>query len=212
MPPHYTSLHAQHTHTHTHAMNTCRCAAVRVLSTSFPQGGRGGGGSAFGGGSSAGRRRYPAPRPQRYDKEKFLQANFRFLVSSECRAGQLPICQATLILLPVWFGVGCVLAAQGAFVALSAVCCVWGRSVMCTCTILLALGWSVVVVYIKGHKRQSLRYTVGPGPCFAYTTGGCMPLDALRQLADLFLSVRHGTRDQKRAAGSSLSMVSAALV
>jgi hypothetical protein len=32
--------------------------------------------------SSAGRRRFPAPRPQRYDKEKFLQANFRFLVSS----------------------------------------------------------------------------------------------------------------------------------
>jgi hypothetical protein len=35
------------------------------------------------GSSSAGRRRFPAPRPQRYDKEKFLQANFRFLVSSE---------------------------------------------------------------------------------------------------------------------------------
>jgi hypothetical protein len=49
------------------------------------QGGRGGGGAAMGG-SSAGRRRFPAPRPQRYDKEKFLQANFRFLVSSEWHA------------------------------------------------------------------------------------------------------------------------------
>jgi hypothetical protein len=47
------------------------------------QGGRGGSGAAMGG-SAAGRRRFPAPRPQRYDKEKFLQANFRFLVSSEC--------------------------------------------------------------------------------------------------------------------------------
>ncbi|KAF6250811.1 hypothetical protein COO60DRAFT_731249, partial [Scenedesmus sp. NREL 46B-D3] len=44
------------------------------------RGGRGGGAAMAG--SSAGRRRFPAPRPQRYDKEKFLQANFRFLVSS----------------------------------------------------------------------------------------------------------------------------------
>ncbi|WIA20869.1 hypothetical protein OEZ85_005218 [Tetradesmus obliquus] len=43
---------------------------------------RGGRGGAAMGTSSAGRRRFPAPRPQRYDKEKFLQANFRFLVSS----------------------------------------------------------------------------------------------------------------------------------
>jgi hypothetical protein len=47
-------------------------------------GGRGGrppaAGSSSGGGA---RRRAPAPRLHRYDKDKFLQANFRFLVSGE---------------------------------------------------------------------------------------------------------------------------------
>lgn len=53
-----------------------------------PQGGRGGrsgpgaAGSYYG---SARRGRPPAyNRPQRYDKDKFLQANFRFLVSGVC--------------------------------------------------------------------------------------------------------------------------------
>eukprot|EP00775_Hariotina_reticulata_P009333 gene9333-9497_t len=48
------------------------------------RGGHRAGGAGLGPGSfsAAGRRRPPAPRHQRYDKEKFLQANFRFLVAS----------------------------------------------------------------------------------------------------------------------------------
>jgi len=54
------------------------------------QGGHRGGAASLGASGSfpaAARRRPPAPRHQRYDKQKFLQANFRFLVASEsCRA------------------------------------------------------------------------------------------------------------------------------
>lgn len=49
-----------------------------------PQGGRGGrGGPGAAGSYGSGRRGRPPAynRPQRYDKDKFLQANFRFLVS-----------------------------------------------------------------------------------------------------------------------------------
>lgn len=49
------------------------------------QGGRGSGqGGRSGSSSGGGRRRPPMPRPQRYDKDKFLQANFRFLISGAC--------------------------------------------------------------------------------------------------------------------------------
>lgn len=63
-------------------------------------GGRGGGGGRPNSGSHAGnmsaaRRHYQPPRPQRYDKQKFLQANFRFLVSSE------PCWDAHLVITPL---------------------------------------------------------------------------------------------------------------
>lgn len=51
------------------------------------QGGRGGrGGPGAAGFYGSGRRGRPPAynRPQRYDKDKFLQANFRFLVSGVC--------------------------------------------------------------------------------------------------------------------------------
>lgn len=57
------------------------CGCCVLLCDGCLQGGRGGRGGP--GAYSAGRRRPPAYRPQRYDKDKFLQANFRFLVSSE---------------------------------------------------------------------------------------------------------------------------------
>lgn len=61
---------------------SCICPAYVLQGGRSSTGSRGGGGG--GAGSSTARRRYPAPRPQRYDKQKFLQANFRFLVSSRC--------------------------------------------------------------------------------------------------------------------------------
>jgi len=56
------------------------------------QGGRGGGGAARG-------RRGGGARPQPYDRNKFLQANFRFLVSD---AGDLRRWEANADLMPDW--------------------------------------------------------------------------------------------------------------
>ena len=58
------------------------------------QGGRGGSGAVRGRGGRRG-----APRPQPYDRNKFLQANFRFLVSD---AGDLRRWEADADLMPDW--------------------------------------------------------------------------------------------------------------
>jgi hypothetical protein len=75
------------------------CVCCLLLRDGLSQGGRGGRGGP--GAYSGGRRRPPAYRPQRYDKDKFLQANFRFLVSCECSLDALSpprIQQLTLVL------------------------------------------------------------------------------------------------------------------
>lgn len=53
------------------------------------QGGRTGAGGRPGSGVSSARRgRFPAARPQKYDRLKFLQANYRFLVSDAVEVEQ----------------------------------------------------------------------------------------------------------------------------
>ena len=71
-------------------------AALEVPSSEqvYSQGGRGGGGAVRGSGGRRG-----APRPQPYDRNKFLQANFRFLVSD---AGDLRRWEADADLMPDW--------------------------------------------------------------------------------------------------------------
>lgn len=71
-------------------------AAVWVASPKqvYSQGGRSGIGAVRGRGGRRG-----APRPQPYDRNKFLQANFRFLVSD---AGDLRRWEADADLMPDW--------------------------------------------------------------------------------------------------------------
>jgi hypothetical protein len=63
--------------------NHLPCLWCTIYFSPWQGGGRGGRPPSAGGSGAGGRRRAPAPRLHRYDKDKFLQANFRFLVSGE---------------------------------------------------------------------------------------------------------------------------------